>query len=80
MPGSRLYFPAWDTTTADLPPLAQPPPDRDRLAKMPKRRRTRAAEYAARITAEREANATEIRARRAPAEHPRDCGNAPPPF
>jgi hypothetical protein len=80
MPGSRLYFPAWDTTTADLPPLAQPPPDRDRLAKMPKRRRTRAAEYAARITTEREANAAEIRARRAPAEYPRDCGNAPPPF
>ena len=59
-----------------------PPPDPDRLTKMPRRQRTRAAEYAARITAERACNA----ARRAeeqtpPAERPPpDYGNDPPPF
>ncbi len=57
VPGSWLFFPGWDTTTAELPPMAQPPPDPDRLAKMPKRRRTRAADQAARIKAEREHNA-----------------------
>jgi uncharacterized protein DUF222 len=91
MPGSRLFFPTWNTTTAELPPMAQPPPDPDRLAKMPKRRRTRAAERAARIKAEREANATQraldrqrianARARGEPAETPpTDYGNDPPPF
>jgi hypothetical protein len=59
VPGSRLFFPGWDTTTAELPPMAQPPPDPDRLAKMPKRRRTRAADQAARIKVEREHNATQ---------------------
>jgi hypothetical protein len=57
VPGSWLFFPGWDTTTAELPPMAQPPPDPDRLAKMPKRRRTRAADQAARIKTEREHNA-----------------------
>ena len=56
-PGSRLFFPMWDTTTADLPP---PPPWRPntehRGLMMPRRRRTRAAEYAARIKAERAHN------------------------
>jgi hypothetical protein len=90
VPGSRLFFPAWNTATAELPPLAQPPPDPDRLAKMPKRRRTRAAERAARINAERHANATEraltqqrLAAIRTP-EHadipPTDYGTDPPPF
>jgi hypothetical protein len=64
VPGSRLFFPGWDTSTAELPPLAQPPPGSDRSAKIPKRRRTRAAEEAARIKAERDDNA----AHRAPAE------------
>ncbi|ABM15959.1 protein of unknown function DUF222 [Mycolicibacterium vanbaalenii PYR-1] len=59
VPGSWLFFPGWDTTTAELPPMAQPPPDPDRLAKMPKRRRTRAADQAARIKVEREHNATQ---------------------
>ncbi|MGE2713659.1 DUF222 domain-containing protein [Mycolicibacterium litorale] len=59
-PGSRLFFPGWDTTTTELPPLAQPPPpDPDRIAKMPKRRRTRAADNTARITAERAHNAAQ---------------------
>ncbi|BBZ63940.1 HNH endonuclease signature motif containing protein [Mycolicibacterium monacense] len=87
VPGSRLFFPEWDTTTAELPPLAQPPPDPGRTAKMPKRRRTRAADNAARVKAEREHNA----AARAmadhaanadpppPAPHP-DYGDDPPPF
>ncbi len=56
-PGSRLFFPNWDTTTADLPP---PPkteaPSASRTLLMPRRRRTRAAEYAARIKAERTEN------------------------
>ncbi|WP_422742402.1 DUF222 domain-containing protein [Mycobacterium sp. WMMD1722] len=58
VPGSRLFFPAWNTTTTELPPLTKPPPEPDRTAKMPKRRRTRAAEHTARITAERAQNAT----------------------
>lgn len=55
-PGSKLFF-EWDTTTANLPPPPDtPPPVTDRAAKMPKRRRTRAAEFAARIRAERARN------------------------
>ena len=59
VPGSWLFFPGWDTTTAELPPMTAPPPDPNRLAKMPKRRRTRAADQAARIKTEREHNATQ---------------------
>ncbi|VEG51957.1 protein of uncharacterised function DUF222 [Mycolicibacterium aurum] len=84
MPGSRLFFPSWNVTTAELPPMAAPPPDPDRLVKMPKRRRTRAAENAARITAEREANAIQREVEKRPAnpgaEPPPDYGNDPPPF
>ncbi|MGQ9406360.1 DUF222 domain-containing protein [Mycolicibacterium gilvum] len=89
VPGSRLFFPGWDTTTAELPPMAQPPPDPDRLAKMPKRRRTRAADHAARIKAEREDNAHQraleterAAARRSglPPPAPSDYGDDPPPF
>ncbi|KUI44548.1 hypothetical protein AU197_04175 [Mycobacterium sp. IS-1590] len=55
-PGSKLFF-DWDTTTANLPPPPEiPPPAADRAAKMPKRRRTRAADFAARIKAERARN------------------------
>ncbi|MCK0172908.1 HNH endonuclease signature motif containing protein [Mycolicibacterium sp. F2034L] len=68
-PASRMFFPTWDVTTADLPPLAKPPPDPHRKAKMPKRRRTRAADTAARITAEREHNAAQRRAAAAAAAH-----------
>ncbi len=56
-PGSRLFFPTWDTTTADLPPPPTlPPPTCDRGLMMPLRRRSRAAGYAARIRAERAKN------------------------
>ncbi|MGV0871647.1 DUF222 domain-containing protein [Mycolicibacterium sp. XJ879] len=58
-PLSRLYFPHWDTTTADLPPPANaPPPSARRALKMPRRRRTRAADNDARVNAERKLNAT----------------------
>lgn len=59
-PGSMLFF-DWDTTTANLPPPPPvSPPQADRMAKMPKRKRTRAAELAARIEAERARNAAPI--------------------
>ncbi|KUI37328.1 HNH endonuclease signature motif containing protein [Mycobacterium sp. GA-2829] len=86
MPGSRLFFPTWDTTTAALPPLAQPPPDPDRTAKMPRRRRTRAADYTARIKAQRADNAVAraLAKRNKPAKQPTPepppGGDDPPPF
>lgn len=56
-PGSRLFFDTWDITTADLPPPVIVVPDTsDRGVMMPRRRRTRAAEYAAWIKAERARN------------------------
>jgi hypothetical protein len=56
-PGSRLFFETWDTTTADLPPPSIVVPNTsDRGLMMPRRRRTRAAEYAAWIKAERARN------------------------
>jgi hypothetical protein len=56
-PGSRLFFPAWDVTTAGLPPpAANAPPGPDRSVMMPRRRRTRAADEKARIKAERARN------------------------
>jgi Domain of unknown function (DUF222) len=61
-PGSRLLFPAWDVTTAELPPpTAQPPPDIGyRGLMMPRRKRPRAADLAAAIQAERELNQRDI--------------------
>jgi hypothetical protein len=56
-PGSRLFFEAWDTTTADLPPPSIAVPNTGaRGLMMPRRRRTRAAEHAAWIKAERARN------------------------
>ena len=55
-PGSRLFFESWDTTTADLPPPPVPPHTTDRNFLTPRRRRTRAAEDAAQIKAERARN------------------------
>jgi uncharacterized protein DUF222 len=56
-PGSRLFFETWDTTTADLPPPSIVVPNTsDRGLMMPRRRRTRAAEHAAWIKAERARN------------------------
>ena len=58
-PGSRLFFQTWDTTTADLPPPPTLiPTAADRGLMMPRRRRTRAAESAARIKSERARNQT----------------------
>ena len=56
-PGSKCYFPDWDTNTGELPP--PPPPETfstDRGLMMPQRKRTRAQDRAARIKAEREQN------------------------
>lgn len=59
-PGICLYFPATDITTASLPPPPKPPPGYTAgTMKMPRRRRARAADEAARIEAERELNAAE---------------------
>jgi hypothetical protein len=56
-PGSRLFFETWDITTADLPPPSTAVPNTgDRTLMMPRRRRTRAAEYAAWVKAERARN------------------------
>ena len=57
-PGSRLFFPAWDPTTAALPPPSgpPPPPDSGRELMMPRRKHTRAAALAAAIQAERDLN------------------------
>ncbi|MGE2731737.1 hypothetical protein ACQI4F_19870, partial [Mycolicibacterium vaccae] len=71
-----------------LPPMAKPPPpDPARILRMPRRRRTRAADNAARIHAERAHNAAqrelaqqraqELRRIRAKREQARDD---PPPF
>jgi hypothetical protein len=53
-PGSRIFFPAWNTTTAELPqrsaPVAQ---DGYRSMMMPKRQHTRAADRTLRILEER---------------------------
>jgi hypothetical protein len=56
-PGCRSHFPQWDTTTAELPPPpTTTPPAEQRGLNMPRRNRTRAAERAARIKAERAQN------------------------
>ena len=78
LPGSRIFFPAWNTTTAQLPqpqPAATPVTNRGLM--MPRRRRTRAADRARRIQEERALNAAAHIAQRAvnnPTEH-----NKPPP-
>jgi hypothetical protein len=61
-PGSRLLFPTWNVTTAELPPpQTQPPPDdRHRALMMPRRKQTRAADIAAAIQAERALNERDI--------------------
>lgn len=61
LPGSRLFFPAWNTDTGAVPgdavapsPADEPPPGRD--LHMPRRRRTRIAEAACRMRRERALN------------------------
>jgi hypothetical protein len=69
-PGSRIFFPAWNTTTAELPqqsaPVAQ---DGNRTMMMPKRQHTRATDRTRRIHQERALNDTHVAER-----------NRPPPF
>ena len=67
-PGSRLLFPAWDTTTVDVPNTGSPPVS-NRGLMMPVRRRTRAAARASRIRRERALNDAYVAER-----------NKPPPF
>ena len=59
-PGSRLFFPGWNTTTAALPPPTTDPPlpptPGDRGLMMPRRKRTRTADDTARIKTERALN------------------------
>jgi hypothetical protein len=56
-PGSRLLFPALCEPTGKLPtPITRPPDSADRTLMMPTRRRTRAQNRAAAITAERARN------------------------
>jgi hypothetical protein len=58
LPGSRIFFPHWNTTTADLPKRqALADSDANRALMMPRRRRTRTAARAARIRKERALNA-----------------------
>ena len=80
----------WNTTTAELPPINPPPPDPNRLAKMPKRRRTRAADHTTRINTERQHNklqralenqrAAAVKHARQTGRPPPDYGDDPPPF
>ncbi len=59
-PGSRIFFPDFDTATAALPPPPPTPPStNDRAMMMPTRKRTRTAERNARIQAERQHNTTD---------------------
>ena len=69
-PGSRLLIPRWNVTTATLPPpVGQPPPTIGVM--MPIRRKTRAAQRAYRIAAERKLNDTRVaeRNRHHPSSH-----------
>jgi hypothetical protein len=68
-PGSRIFFPAWNTTTAPLPPPSPVVQKPGRGIMMPRRRHTRAAERTRRIHEERALNDTHVAER-----------NRPPPF
>lgn len=68
-PGSRLFFPAWDPTTAALPPVPDVEHRPTRGVMMPTRKRSRAAERAHRIACERARNDVLVAER-----------NRPPPF
>ena len=70
LPGSRIFFPGWDTTTAELPERRTPVvPVSNRGMMMPRLRRTRAADRARRINEERALNDAYVAER-----------NKPPPF
>jgi hypothetical protein len=55
-PGSRIFFPKWNTTTADISPPVATRTTWDRGLMMPRPQRTRAADQAARVKAERALN------------------------
>ena len=61
-PGSRLLFPTWNVTSAELPASQTQPPleAQCRGLMMPRRKRTRAADIAAAIQAERELNQRDV--------------------
>ena len=78
--GSALLFPHLRAPTGPLAPIPNRPQCADRSAEMPKRRRTRAQNRAARITAERRLNQG-IRLRAQHREKLRIVANdEPPPF
>ncbi len=78
-PGSALLFPALCTPTGKLaPPASADSPCADRTAMMPKRRRTRAQNRAARINAERKQNRKARQAAQSGPAPPKDSD--PPPF
>jgi hypothetical protein len=68
-PGSRIFFPAWNTSTAPLPRPSPVVQQRDRGVMMPRRQRTRATERTRRIHEERALNDAHVAER-----------NRPPPF
>jgi hypothetical protein len=75
-PGCRSYFPDWDTNTGELPlPPKSPAFDSDRGLMMPRRKRTRTADHAARIKVERQQNNSDP-----PTTPDAPSGADPPPF
>ncbi len=66
VPGSRVLFPGWDTTTAPLPSCPPAEESAERARKMPLRRRTRAVEQACRIKRERALNDAHVAERTRP--------------
>ncbi|MEB3063917.1 HNH endonuclease signature motif containing protein [[Mycobacterium] zoologicum] len=89
MPGSALLFPSLCAPTGDLAPPEPQPDDRcaERSAMMPRRRRTRAQNRAARINTERNQNRRAREARLAarsaamfPKVAPGGAEDDPPPF
>jgi hypothetical protein len=65
-PGSSLYFPSIDTTTALIDTGTAPPNSPDKIRTMPQRKRHRAKERAYRITAERALNNAHVAERNNP--------------
>jgi hypothetical protein len=68
-PGSRIFFPACNTTTAPLPRLSPVVQQHNRGVMMPRRQHTRATDRTRRILEERALNDAHVAER-----------NRPPPF
>ena len=67
LPGSRLFFPAWDSSTADLGPIPRPAElSEARGLEVPLRRRTRNDQRARRIRSERALNSAHVAERAQP--------------